>query len=177
VTVAPSNRRIVLVRRPTGIPAPSDFARADVPVEGPRDGEFLVRNLLLSIDPAQRGWVNAGANYADPVPIGGVMRSLAVGVVEESRHANVAVGEHLYGWFGWQDYCVGSDAELLRRVDPRQAPLSAALGVSVSRVSQPHRADRDRPARAGRDGAGLRRQRSGSIVGRSPAVMAATSSA
>jgi len=129
VTVARSNRRIVLGRRPTGIPAPSDFARADMPVERPGDGEFLVRNLLLSIDPAQRGWVNASANYADPVPIGGVMRSLAVGVVEESRHHNVVAGEHLYGWFGWQDYCVGSDAELLRKVDPRQAPLSAALGV------------------------------------------------
>ena len=129
MTVARSNRRIVLVRRPTGIPAPSDFARADVPVEEPGDGEFLVRNLLLSIDPAQRGWVNASANYADPVPIGGVMRSLAVGVVEESRHHNVVAGEHLYGWFGWQDYCVGSDAKLLRKVDPHQAPLSAALGV------------------------------------------------
>jgi hypothetical protein len=57
------------------------------------------------------------------------MRSLAVGIVEESHHPDVAVGEHLYGWFGWQDYCVGADAELLRKVDPRQAPLSAALGV------------------------------------------------
>jgi NADPH-dependent curcumin reductase CurA len=129
VTVARSNRRIVLVRRPTGIPAPSDFARVDACVDEPGDGQFLVRNLLLSVDPAQRGWVNAGANYSDPVPIGGVMRSLAVGVVEASRHPDIAVGEHLYGWFGWQDYCVGSEVQVLRRVDPREAPLSAALGV------------------------------------------------
>jgi hypothetical protein len=126
---ARTNRRIVLVRRPSGVPAPSDFARDDVAIAEPGDGQFLVRNLLLSVDPAQRGWVNAGANYSDPVPIGGVMRSLAVGVVEQSRHSEIRVGEHLYGWFGWQDYCVGSGTHVLRKVDPRHGPLSTALGV------------------------------------------------
>lgn len=124
-----TNRRIVLARRPTGIPSAADFARDDVPVERPGDRQVLVRNLLLSVDPAQRGWVNASANYSEPVPLGGVMRSLAVGVVEASRHPDFAIGEHLYGWFGWQDYCLASDKHVLRRVDPRQAPLSAALGV------------------------------------------------
>lgn len=123
------NRRIILAERPRGVPEPRHFRRDDVPLAAPGEGEFLIRNVYLSIDPAQRGWVQAGGNYSDPVPIGGVMRSLAVGVVEESRQPGMAVGEYLYGWFGWQDYCVATDASVLRRVDPRQAPLSAAIGV------------------------------------------------
>ena len=123
------NRRMVLAERPVGVPEPRHFRRDDEPVAALRDQEFLVRNLFLSIDPAQRGWVQAGANYSKPVPIGGVMRSLAVGIVESSRHPDMAIGEHLYGWFGWQDYCVATDASVLRRVDPRQGPVSAAAGV------------------------------------------------
>jgi NADPH-dependent curcumin reductase len=123
------NRRIILAKRPVGVPSPEHFARGDQPIEAPAAGQFLLRNLFLSIDPAQRGWVNADSNYSQPVAIGAVMRSLAVGVVEASRHPNVAVGEHLYGWFGWQDFCIATEQQILRRVDPRQAPLTAAVGV------------------------------------------------
>jgi NADPH-dependent curcumin reductase CurA len=123
------NRRIVLMLRPTGVPLPEHFKRDDEPLAAPGAGQFLVRNLFLSIDPAQRGWVNASGNYSNPVAIGAVMRSLCVGVVEASQHPDVAPGEHLYGWFGWQDYCVATPQEILRRVDPAQAPLTAAVGV------------------------------------------------
>ena len=123
------NRRIVLVERPAGIPEPRHFARDDAPLGPLAEGEFLVRNRYLSIDPAQRGWVNASANYSDPVPLGGVMRSLAVGVVVETRNARYAVGEHLYGWFGWQDYCAATAALVLKRVDPSHGPITTALGV------------------------------------------------
>lgn len=123
------NRRIVLARRPTGVPLPEHFARDDLPTQSPGPGQFRIRNLLLSIDPAQRGWVNASSNYAQPVAIGAVMRSLTLGVVEVSEHPEVLPGEHLYGWFGWQDYCLATPQEILRRVDPREAPLSAAVGV------------------------------------------------
>jgi len=57
------------------------------------------------------------------------MRSLAVGVVQKSEHPAVAVGEYLYGWFGWQDFCVATDKEILRRVNPKGPPLTTALGV------------------------------------------------
>ena len=119
----------MLIERPVGLPLPRHFARDDQAVVAPADGQFLVRNLYLSIDPAQRGWVNASANYSDPVPIGGVMRSLAVGIVEESRNPGIAVGEHLYGWFGWQDLCVASESQVLRKVDPGDGPLSTAVGI------------------------------------------------
>ena len=123
------NRRLVLASRPAGIPDPSHFARDDQPVPSLAEGEFLVRNLYLSIDPAQRGWVNAAANYSAPVAIGAVMRALTVGVVESSRCAQVAVGQHLYGWFGWQDYCAATAASILMRVDLRTGPLSTAVGL------------------------------------------------
>ena len=123
------NRRIVLAERPVGVPDQKHFKRDDQPVGELADGEFLVRNLFLSIDPAQRGWVNASTNYSDAVPIGGVMRALAVGIVTASRHDKTQVDEHLYGWFGWQDYCVATHKSVLARVDPALGPLSAGLGL------------------------------------------------
>jgi NADPH-dependent curcumin reductase CurA len=120
---------MVLAERPVGIPGAQHFRRDDQALTGLMDGQVLVRNLFLSIDPAQRGWVNASANYSDPVPIGGVMRSLAVGVVRASKNAKFAVGEHYYGWFGWQDYCVATDAQLLARFDLQHGPASSAVGV------------------------------------------------
>lgn len=123
------NRQIVLVSRPIGIPQPEHFALQTVPVPQPADGEFLVENVYLSVDPAQRGYVNDENNYAPPVPIGAVMRAMAVGRVVASKHADYKVGEYLYGWFGWQDYCIGTTATVLRRVDPAQAPLSTGAGL------------------------------------------------
>jgi NADPH-dependent curcumin reductase CurA len=123
------NRQIVLVSRPVGVPEPHHFEVRNTPLASPEDGQFLVENLYLSVDPAQRGYVNDENNYAPPVPIGAVMRAMAVGRVVESRHPDFQVGEYLYGWFGWQDYWVGGPEALLRRVDPSQAPLSAGAGL------------------------------------------------
>lgn len=125
----PANRRIVLTERPVGVPGPAHFKRADQAIDAPNEGQFLVHNHYLSIDPAQRGWVAASASYSEPVPIGGVMRSLAVGIVEVSRNARFAVGEYLYGWFGWQDYCLATEQLVLARVQPRNGPLTAGLGI------------------------------------------------
>lgn len=118
----------MLAERPTGTPGPEHFRRDDQPLPDLAEGQFLVRNELLSIDPAQRGWLAAGG-YAEPVAIGAVMRSLAVGVVTTSRHAEYRVGERLYGWFGWQDCCVAGESSVLARVDPANGPASAALGI------------------------------------------------
>jgi hypothetical protein len=125
----PGNRRIVLAERPAGVPTAGHFQRADLPIGAPEEGGLLIRNHYLSIDPAQRGWASAGSNYSDPVPLGGVMRSLAVGRVELSRNARFAVGEYLYGWFGWQDYCVATEAMVLTRVQAKNGPPSTGLGV------------------------------------------------
>ena len=124
-----NNRQIILKSRPVGIPQPQHFELRSSETPEAKDGEFLVENHYLSVDPAQRGYVNDENNYAPPVPIGAVMRAMAVGRVIASRCPEVAVGSYLYGWFGWQDYCVARPAAILRRVDPAQAPLSAGAGL------------------------------------------------
>ncbi len=122
------NRRVILIRRPQGIPMADDFAIEDVAIPEIADGEFLVRNIYLSVDPAQRGWVAAEANYSAPVPIGGPMRALAVGVVTQSKTPDVSVGEFLYGWFGWQDYAAVTQAAIIQRAT-EAVPLSAYVGL------------------------------------------------
>lgn len=124
-----NNRQITLKSRPVGIPQPEHFKLKTVAVPDLADGEFLVENHYLSVDPAQRGYVNDENNYAPPVPIGAVMRAMAVGKVIASKHADFAEGQFLYGWFGWQDYCVATPAGVLRKVDPKQAPLSTGAGL------------------------------------------------
>jgi NADPH-dependent curcumin reductase len=123
------NRRILLVRRPVGIPEARDFAIDDAPRPVPQNGQFLVHNHFLSVDPAQRGWATDAANYSSAVPIGGVMRALAVGMIVESRHAEFPVGSHAYGWFGWQEFAVAGPHDVLTRFAQPEVPLSAYAGV------------------------------------------------
>jgi NADPH-dependent curcumin reductase CurA len=95
----------LLARRPRGLPSVEDFRWNEGPAPEPADGEFLVRNLCLSCDPTQLGWM-AGNTYFPAVKIGEVMRSFAVGEVVASRDRRVPEGQRLQGLFGWQDYCV-----------------------------------------------------------------------
>jgi hypothetical protein len=123
------NRQVRLKSRPDAIPQAEHFEIATASVPEPREGQFLVRNLYLSVDPAMRGWVSAVANYSKPVGIGEVMRSRDVGEIIASRHPNYRVGEHVVGWFGWQEYALSDGTDIIRRVAEPDLPLSAALGV------------------------------------------------
>ena len=127
--MATQNHQVRLAARPDGIPQAGDFELVAAPLPEPREGQFLVRNLYLSVDPAMRGWVGAVANYSKPVAIGEVMRSRAVGEVVASRHPDYRVGEHVVGWLGWQEYAVSDGTGIIRRVAETDLPLSAALGV------------------------------------------------
>jgi NADPH-dependent curcumin reductase CurA len=98
-------------------------------VASPGDGEILVRNRYLSVDPAQRGWANDEGNYSAPVPLDTPMRALAVGEVVESTVPELRAGEFVYGWFGWQTYCVATPDAVLRRVEHSALPLSANLSL------------------------------------------------
>ncbi|MGV9454860.1 NADP-dependent oxidoreductase [Streptomyces sp. NPDC003635] len=122
------NHQVRLAARPVGEPRPSDWQHTQEPVGEPGDGEFLVQVLCLSIDPAMRGWMNAGRSYIRPVEIGEVMRAGAVGRVITSRHPGFAVGDHVTGSFGVQEYCV-SDGRDVAKVDPAAAPLPTYLGT------------------------------------------------
>ncbi len=95
----------------------------------PSDGQVLVRNVYLSVDPAMRGWVSSVANYSEPVALGAVMRSLAVGRVEASRSPDLQPGEYVTGMFGWQDYAVVDAAAIEGTVGSSGLPISTSLGV------------------------------------------------
>jgi len=130
------NRQVVLVARPDGIPAPEHFAIRETPVTVAGDGEMLVRNLFLSVDPAQRGYAADVNNYVPPVPIDGVMRGFALGNVVASRHPDYTVGARVMGMFGWQDVAVSDGSDVMFTVPDGDAPLSAYLGIlGFSRIT------------------------------------------
>jgi NADPH-dependent curcumin reductase len=100
------NRQWLLKSRPIGMVEPSNFELRESPGPEPAEGEFLARNLYLSLDPAMRTWMVDARSYVPPVAIGEVMRGACVARVVESRHPGYTAGELVLGLFGWQDYCV-----------------------------------------------------------------------
>ncbi len=121
------NRQVILVSRPTGIPQADCFAISDADMPVPGEGEILVRNHYLSVEPAMRGWIVDVGNYSAPVGIGEVMRSLASGVVEASNHPDYKPGDHVAGWFGWQDYAAVSIDKIVQRTT--MAEMTQVLGI------------------------------------------------
>jgi NADPH-dependent curcumin reductase CurA len=89
----------------------------------------LIRNHFLAVEPAMRGWVNAVANYSQPVGIGEVMRSFAAGEIIASEDPQWPVGTRVTGMFGWQDYAAVDVSTIDYRVDQADLPLSTSLGV------------------------------------------------
>ena len=123
-----THRRVVLVRRPPGEPAETDFRVEEAPVPEPRHGEVLVKVHYLSLDPYQRGRMRDAASYAAPVGLNEVMTGGTVGEVVKSAHDGFRVGDIVEDRLGWQEYAIGSGATL-RKVDPSIAPISTANGV------------------------------------------------
>jgi hypothetical protein len=126
--MSPTNRQVRLAARPSGLPQTSDWDVTEEPLPTPGAGELAVAISHVSLDPAMRGWMNAGASYLDPVEIGDVMRAGAVGRVIASEHPGFAVGEHVYSDFGVQEYAL-SDGRGVVKVDPALAPLPTYLGT------------------------------------------------
>src|SRR5258708_6261032 len=107
------NHQIRLAARPTGLPKRSDWSFSEEPLPEPGEGSFLVKTLMLSLDPAMRGWMNEGRSYIPPVGIGEVMRAVGLGRVTASRHPDFPVGAHVSGTLGIQEYCLVTDARRL----------------------------------------------------------------
>jgi len=127
-TVSTTNQQVRLAARPSGLPRATDWEFTSEPVPEPGPGQFVVAISHLSIDPAMRGWMNAGASYVPPVEIGAVMRAGAVGRVTASEHPGFAVGDDVYGAFGVQEYAV-SDGRGVIKIDTSLAGPSTYLGA------------------------------------------------
>jgi hypothetical protein len=123
-----TNTQVRLAARPVGLPKDSDWEIVEESPPTPGEGQFALAVSHLSLDPAMRGWMNAGASYIEPVEVGAVMRAGGVGEVTASNHAGFAVGDHVVGMFGVQEHAV-SDGAGVAKVDTSLAPLPTYLGA------------------------------------------------
>lgn len=123
------NHQWRLASRPVGELTEANFEWTETAVPALQDGQVLVRSLFLSLDPANRGWVREGGSYRDEIPLGAVMEGGAVGVVEESNNPKFAVGDHVQGMLGWQEYVVSDGKGLSKLPNMPGLPLTAYLGL------------------------------------------------
>jgi len=144
------NKQVLLASRPSGWVSLDNFTVAEVEVGEPGDGEVLVRNIFMSVDPYMRGRMNDVKSYVPPFQIGEVLQAGVVGEVVASNFAGLAIGEvlqagvvgevvasnfaglaegdHVTGMLGWENYSI-CDGNLLRKLPQSAAPLSWHLGI------------------------------------------------
>lgn len=126
--MADRGRAVRLVRRPQGSPTLDCFAVEEQSPVAPGDGEVLVRNHYLSVDPYMRGRMSDAKSYTPPYELGAVMLGGAVGVVVESRCDGLRPGTAVLHDYGWRDWATGPAASF-RALPPGSASLSAYLGA------------------------------------------------
>lgn len=124
----PTNRRIVLASRPKAAASLSNFRLEEVSLPTLQPGQLLIRNHWLSLDPYMRGRMSDAKSYTAPQALDEVMLGGTAGEVIESRNGEFAVGSKVVAYLGWQEYGV-SDGTGIYKVDARQVPLQAYLGV------------------------------------------------
>jgi NADPH-dependent curcumin reductase CurA len=122
------NREVRLAARPTGFPKDSDFELAETPIPEPGEGEVLVRNVYMSVDPYMRSRMSEVKSYAANFEVGEPLYGGAVGQVIESRSDNLSEGDWVNSMKGWREYYT-ADGSSLMKIDPALAPVSKALGV------------------------------------------------
>ncbi|MDH4095833.1 MAG: NADP-dependent oxidoreductase, partial [Betaproteobacteria bacterium] len=121
------NKRIVMASHPEGWVTEANFRLETAPVPKPAEGEVLVKNHWLSLDPYMRGRMTKQKSYVKGVEVGDVMTGETAGEVVESRHPKFKAGDKVTAPSGWQLYWSGK-GELLTKVDDTRAPLSYFLG-------------------------------------------------
>jgi NADPH-dependent curcumin reductase CurA len=121
------NKEIRFASRPAGMPIAENFQLVESEVPSLNEGEVLVRTTYISVDPYLRGRMRPGKSYVPPFEVGEVISSGAVGEVVESA-AQFEKGDIVTGMMGWCLYNVVKATEL-RKIDPRMAPVTTALGV------------------------------------------------
>jgi NADPH-dependent curcumin reductase CurA len=123
------NRRFILRLRPVGEPRADDFALISEPIPDVGDGEFLIRNQFVSLDPAMRGWIDDRPSYQAPVALGSAMRATTAGVVARSRNPTFPEGTRITGLNAVEDYTLVSVDNLKCRAVPPVGPLTHHLSV------------------------------------------------
>ncbi len=122
------NQQIILNSRPDGWPAPENFKLIEAKIPKIGDGEILVRNLYMSVDPYMRARMNDAKSYVPPFQIGKVLEAGVVGEVVKSRNSKFKEGDVVVGMLGWENYSKSDGADLLT-VERGPVPLSYYLGI------------------------------------------------
>lgn len=126
------NRMIKLRSRPSGAIDDSVFEMSEAPIPEPADGQALVRNLYLSLDPTNRVWISDVPSYLPPVGLGEVMRAGGIGRVVSSKSSNFLEGQLVNGLLGWQDYAlVGDGTNVVATPVPSGIDVPAELLIGV----------------------------------------------
>jgi NADPH-dependent curcumin reductase CurA len=123
-----TSREIRLISRPKGIPTAANFTLGRIELAPPQDGQVLVRNRYMSVDPYMRGRMNSGKSYVPPFELGKPLEGGAVGEVVESRADGFKPGDAVTSSFGWREYFIASPKEL-HQVSRDIQPLSVYLGA------------------------------------------------
>lgn len=119
---------IRLISHPTGIPTSANFAIAQTKLEPLQDGQILVRNLYMSVDPYMRGRMNGRKSYVPPFELDQPMNGGAVGEVVESHAKEFKPGDAVTSSYGWREYFIATPQEL-HPVSRDLQPLSVYLGA------------------------------------------------
>jgi NADPH-dependent curcumin reductase CurA len=122
------SREVILAARPQGAPVESDFELRETAEASPAEGEALVRNVFVSVDPYMRGRMTGVDTYVRGFAVGSSVDGDAVGRVITSRDPSLAEGDWVLSRLGWREQGVVS-VNRLRKLDPSLAPPSTALGV------------------------------------------------
>ncbi len=122
------SRQIELKSRPDGVPTKTNFQIGEETLSPIAEGEFLVQNEWMSVDPYMRGRMNESASYTKPFQIGKPLEGGCVGKVIESRHDDFAVGDHVLGSLGWREKWK-SNGDGVSTVDPKFADLQTYLST------------------------------------------------
>lgn len=123
-----ANRRFVLARRPQGMPVADDFRLETVDLPGPGEGQVVVANRFVSVDPGMRSRLSAAETYAAPLGIGAVIEGATVGQVVASNNPKYQPGDWVASAFGWQEYGLSDGRGMRKLADDRLSP-STAIGV------------------------------------------------
>lgn len=123
------NRQYYLASRPDAVPTPENVPYRDVPLAAPAEGEVVVRNMYISLDPAIRGWMGDDPNYIEPIALGDAIRSAVIGRVHQSASPDLSEGDVVLVSGGWESYTTVPAAMCTKLDENAGIPLSYYLGV------------------------------------------------
>lgn len=132
------SREICLTEYPVGMPTNNNFKLVQVEIPEPtKEGEFLVRNIWMSVDPYMRGLMRNGGGggrggrvntFIPSFKLGQPLEGACVGQVIASKNNQFVVGDYVLGMLGWREYWLSNGSNVMK-VDQKIAPIQSFLGT------------------------------------------------